>query len=198
MIILFTSYKGSVGKSSIAFNIAAYINSTYVTNDIITIDDDAATNQIEPGLKRIPFQYRSKQNIVFDFGAMSTQVDPKVAHAVDMCDLVVVPTLTDVRSLQATIDIVNFVRAANKPIAVIINNFRDQKKFTLARRHLIDSLGHIPIFAIRATTLFERVSRDGRDWFQNVHNDKGEHQLNKTRIAHEAIYDAILKLGDGV
>lgn len=53
------------------------------------------------------------------------------------------------------------VRAANKPTAVIINKFRDQKKFAQARQHLIDSLGHIPIFAIRATILFERVSRDG-------------------------------------
>lgn len=196
MIILFTSFKGGVGKSSIAFNIAAYINSNYVTNDIIAIDDESVI-QIEPKKRRIPVQFCSETDVVFDFGAMSTQIDPKVSHALNLCDVVVIPTMTDARSLQATIDTVNFVKATHKPIAIIINNFTNQKKFDQARQHLIKTLGRLSIFAIRSTTLFERVSRDGRDWLQNVHNDHGEHQLNKTRVAHEAVYDAILKLGGG-
>lgn len=194
MIILFTSVKGGVGKSSIAFNLAAYVNYTYVTNDIIAIDDDTAI-QIEPKKRRIPVQLSSEPNIVFDFGAMSTQIDPKVSHALNICDVVVIPTMTDPRSLQATIDTVNFAKEANKPIAIIINNFTNPKKCNQARQHLIKNLGRLPIFTIRYTTLFERVSRDGRDWLQNIHNDNGEHQLNKTRIAHEAIYDEILRLG---
>lgn len=59
MIILFTFVKGGVGKSSIAFHVAAYINSTYVTNDIIAIDEEAVI-QIDPKLKRISVQYRSE------------------------------------------------------------------------------------------------------------------------------------------
>ncbi len=196
MKIIFTSFKGGVGKSSIAFNVAAHINSTYITNDMIAIDDKAVI-QIEPKKRRIPAQYCSETDIVLDFGAMSTQIDPKVSHALSMSDVVVIPTLTDARRLQATIDTVNLVKEANKPIAIIINNFTNKKKFAQARQHLIDALGRLPIVAIRSTTLFERVSRDGRDWLQNVHNDKGEHQLNKTRAFHEAVYDAILKLGEG-
>lgn len=196
MRILFTSYKGGVGKSSIAFNFAAYINSIYITNDIIAINDEAVV-QIEPKKRRIPVQFCSETDAVFDFGAMSTQIDPKVSHALSICDVVAIPTMTDARSLQGTVDTVNFAKAANKPLAIIINNFTNQKKFDQARQHLIKTLGPLPVFAIRSTTLFERVSRDGRDWLQNVHNDHGEHQLNKTRAAHEAVYDAILKLGDG-
>lgn len=195
MRILFTSYKGGVGKSSIAFNFAAYINSTYITNDLIAIDDEAVI-QLDTKIKRIPSEHLSEADIIFDFGAMSTQVDPKMTHALKMSDVIAIPTLTDARSLQATIDMVNFAKAVNTPIAIIINNFTNQKKFDLARQHLIDALGHLPIFAIRSTTLFERVSRDGRNWLQNIHNDRGEHQLNKTRASHEEIYDAILKLGE--
>ncbi|WP_417228256.1 ParA family protein [Amphritea sp.] len=196
MIILFTSFKGGVGKSSLAFNLATYINSIYITNDIIAIDDKAVI-QIEPKKKRIPIQLLSETNAVLDFGAMSTQVDPKVSHALSICDVVIIPTMTDARSLQATIDTVNLVKAANKPIAIIINNFTNQKKFNQAAQRLINALGHLPILSIRSTTLFERVSRDGQDWLQNIHNDHGEHQLNKTRVAHEAVYNAILKLGGG-
>lgn len=197
MIILFTSVKGGVGKSSIAFNLSAYINSTYITNDVIAIDD-AAVIHIERNKKRIPTSLLSEEDIVFDFGAMSTHIDPKVSHALNLCDVVVIPTMTDPRSLQATIDTVNFAKAANKPIAIIINNFTNQKKFDQARQYLINTLGHLPIFTIRSTTLFERVSRDGREWLQNVHNDYGEHQLNKTRVAHEAVYDEVLRLGGAV
>lgn len=102
------------------------------------------------------------------------------------------PRLADARSLQATIDTVKLVK---KHIAIIVNNFTNQKTFDLARQHLIASLGHLPIFAICSTTLFERVSRHGRDWLQHIHSDNGEYQLNKTRLSHEAVYEAILKLG---
>ena len=126
MKILFTSFKGGVGKSSIAFNVAAHINSTYITNDIIAIDDKAVI-QIEPKKRRIPAHHCSETDIIFDFGAMSTQIDPKVSHALSMSDVVVIPSLTDARSLQATIDTVNFVKAAKKPIVIIINNFTNHK-----------------------------------------------------------------------
>ena len=53
----------------------------------------------------------------------------------------------------------------------------------------------MPIFAMRSTTLFERVAKDGEQWFSHVHQNNGEYQLNKTRKAHEMIYDAITRLG---
>jgi hypothetical protein len=103
--------------------------------------------------------------------------------------------LTDARSLQGTIDTVNLVKVADKPIAIIINYFTSESKFKRAKDHLTDALGQLPIFAIRTTTLFERVAKDGGEWFSKVHQVNGEYQLNKTRVAHEQVYDAIIALG---
>ncbi len=194
MNVLFTSYKGGVGKSSLAYNFAIYTCKRYLTNDIISIDD-VAIIQIEPKKRSIPAQHRYETDTVFDFGAMSTQLDPKINQAVQLAHVVVIPTLTDPRSLQATVDTAKLVADKGKPIAVIINNFTDQRKFEMAKQYLIDRLGPLPIYAIRATTLFERVSRDGKAWLQNIHSHHGEHQLQKTQAGHENVYDAILALG---
>jgi hypothetical protein len=87
------------------------------------------------------------------------------------------------------------LKVADKPTDIIINNFTSDTKFKHAKDLLIDALGRLPIFAIRTTTLFERVAKDGSEWFSKVHQVNGEYQLNKTRVAHEQVYDAIIALG---
>jgi len=47
----------------------------------------------------------------------------------------------------------------------------------------------------KAATLLKRVVKDGTDWYKNIHNEHGECQLNKPRLAHEQVYIAILNLG---
>lgn len=195
MKVLFLSIKGGVGKSSIAVNFATYTNSFYITNDIVCTQDKQFA-QIEPNKKHIPLRYLSKSDLVIDFGGMYSQLDPKITKAVRLADVIIIPTLTDTRSLEATILTVQLVKPAGKPIVIIINNFKDQKKCDAARQLLFDRLGRLPIFEIRTTTLFERVSLDGREWYANIHNDKGQYQLNKTRIQHEVIYDHIIAIGE--
>ena len=87
------------------------------------------------------------------------------------------------------------LKVADKPIAIIINNFTSDTKFKHAKDYLIDALGRLPIFGIRTTTLFERVAKGGSEWFSKIHQVNGEYQLNKTRVAHEQVYDAIITLG---
>ncbi len=194
MNVLFTAYKGGVGKSSIAFNYSIYTSKRYITNDIIAIKDDNII-QIPPIKRRIPIQHCYPTDTVYDFGAMSTQLDAKIAHAVQLADVIVIPTFTDLRSLRATLDAVNLFATSGKPIAIIINNYTDQRKFEMAKTYLTDILGPLPIFSIRSTRIFERACRDGRDWLLNIHNNHGEYQLQKTQRAHEEVYDAITALG---
>lgn len=191
--ILFMSYKGGVGKSSLAINLAAEIDADYVTNDLITTSTNAI--QIEPNKRRIRKGLLELDRVVFDFGAMSTKLDHKAVQATEVADVIVIPTLTDVRSLEATIKTVNLVSPMNKPVALIINNFTKPNKFDEAKAFLNNKLGKLPIFAVRTTTLFDRVAKDGEEWFKNIHNDNGEWQLNKSRLAHEGVYNSIIELG---
>ena len=194
MRYLVTSMKGGVGKSSIALNLAAYTGSQYITNDI-TIPRGADIIQIPPGKKRIPKELSEQTHTVFDFGALSTLLDPKIAHAARFCDVIIIPTRTDPRSITATIKTFQLVEDAGKPIVVVINHFKDSKKHDFARDRLLSALGRIPIFAIRETTLFDRVSRDGVEWFVNIHNERGAHRLQQTAQYHSGIYDRITAIG---
>lgn len=194
MKYLIVSIKGGVGKTGIAQNLATYMNAQCVTNDLV-VNANSNIIQLEPKKKSIPVKFCARVPVVFDFGASYNNLDPKLAHAVKLSNVIVVPTLTDARSLQATIDTVNLVKVANKPIAIILNNFTSETKFKQAKDYLIDALGRLPIFGIRTTTLFERVAKDGSDWFSKVHQIKGEYQLNKTRVAHDKVYAAITALG---
>lgn len=194
MKILVAAIKGGVGKTGIALNLATYIGAQCVTNDIV-INDNSDIIQLEPKKRSIPIKFCAQVPVVFDFGASYNSLDHKLAHAVKLSDVIAIPTLTDARSLQGTIDTVNLLKVAGKPIAIIINNFTSDTKFKHAKDFLIDALGQLPIFGIRTTTLFERVAKDGSEWFSKVHQINGEYQLNKTRIAHELVYDAITALG---
>tara|TARA_R110001583_G_C5658391_1_gene409422 strand:+ start:3883 stop:4476 length:594 start_codon:yes stop_codon:yes gene_type:complete len=194
MKILVASLKGGTGKSSIAANLSTYIDAPYVTNDIV-VSDKSNVYQIAHSLKRVPFEYRHLKHVVFDFGAMSTNIDPKVSHAVTFCDVCVIPTLTDARSIKATIETYKLIEPSGLPIVIIINNFTKQKKHDEVREYLLEELNYPPIYSIRTTTLFERVAAHGEQWYKQVHQEMGEYQLNRSRQAHELFYDAIIADG---
>ena len=194
MKILVTAIKGGVGKTGIALNLATYIGAQCVTNDLV-VNDNSGIIQIEPKTKSMPIKFCANVPVVFDFGASYNSIDPKLARAVKLSNAIVIPSLTDARSLQGTIDTVNLVKVAGKPIVIIINKFTSATKFKHAKDYLTDALGQLPIYGIRTTTLFERVAKDGSEWFSKVHQVNGEYQLNKTRITHEQVYDDIIALG---
>lgn len=147
-------------------------------------------------LKPKPLQYRGNGDLVLDFGATSTSIVPKLAHAVRMSNLVVIPTLTDTLSLKTTVDTVNFIQEPDTPITIIIKNLTDNKKYLKIHTYLKNGLTHCPaIYSIRTITLFEHVALDGEEWLLNVHNQKGEYKLNKTSKAHHRVYEAIASIG---
>lgn len=197
MKFIVCSMKGGVGKSVISRSLAIYTNSTYVTNDLST-PLNTTTQSLRGSKKRLPIHLVKNPDVVFDFGAMSTAIDPKLSHALSLCDVVIIPTLVDPISISATVASYRFVSEAGKPIVIIINNFSDKKKLKEAINELTKQLGKVHIFEFRVTTLFDRVSKHGNTWFQSIHNDNGEYQLKKTARKHECIYDQIIEIGMGL
>lgn len=194
MKILYFSLKGGVGKSSLALNHALENGYVYVTNDISTNIDESHQSefyQISHNKKRIPREFMSLEEVIFDFGAMSNVIDHKVTQAVKLCDGVVIPTFTDERSLQATIESYNLIKNDAKSIVIVINNYTQEKKYLYACEVLNEALGNPVILDVRTTTLFERVAKDGAEWFKNINNGKGEFQLAKTKETHQSLYNEI-------
>jgi MinD-like ATPase involved in chromosome partitioning or flagellar assembly len=197
MKFLYFSLKGGVGKSSIALNHALENNYSYITNDITTNMDRTlikSFHQIPHSMKRIPKDLLYLEDVVFDFGAMSSVIDSKVTHAVKHCDCVIIPTLTDARSLKATIETYLLIKDEAKSVIIIINNYQQASKYEYAYDKLTNALGKQTILDIRSTTLFERVARDGIKWFKNIGHAKGEHQLLKTKNIHQEVYKTINKI----
>jgi MinD superfamily P-loop ATPase len=193
MKALFLSLKGGVGKSCLATFMAANYDLTYVTNDLVSPQRKEGIIQIESNKKRIPKAILALDDVVFDFGANSTYQDPKISQLVKHVDLIVVPTLTDPRSLEATIKTVKLLNDVEIPIIIIINKFRQMPKYETARDRLINALGRIPIYYIKETTLFDRMTTDGQEWYRNIDHVMGEYQLKKTNRFINNVFERIIK-----
>lgn len=193
MKTLFVSLKGGVGKSCLATFMAANYGLPYVTNDLTPPQSEEETIQIDTNKKRIPKHILDLDDVVYDFGAISTYLDPKIGQLVNHVDLIVVPTRTDPRSIEATIETVNLLFGSEVPIVIIINNFRKMNKYETTRDKLINKLGEMPIYYIKETTLFDRMTTDGLEWYSNIDHAMGEHQLQKTNQFITGVFRRVIK-----
>lgn len=183
MKTLFLSLKGGVGKSSIATVMTSITGYPYVTNDLtVPIAHKDTTLQIEADKKRIPKSILDLEDAIFDFGANSTHLDPKISQLLYHVNLIIIPMRPDQRSLVATLETIRLLDDLKVPIVIIINNFKDMKKFRKFRDILINKLGKTSIYYIRETTLFDRIAEDGIHWYENINHDMGEYQLQKTNL----------------
>jgi len=194
MKILYFSLKGGVGKSSISLNHSQYLAIPYITNDISTHIDQTEIKdfyQIEHSKKRLPKKILELHDGIYDFGAMSSTVDAKVTQVVNICDAVIIPTLCDVRSLEATMHTYNFIKDEARLVIFIINNYTDIAKFEFAYEWIKDKIPNAIILDVRKTTLFERVAKDGINWLRHVGNKRGEHMLKRSKKNHEDMFQTI-------
>lgn len=105
----------------------------------------------------------------------------------------VIPTLTDQRSIKATIEFVRFIESTKVPYVIIVNNFTQQKKYERTKDAIRDALGEVPILPMKHTTLFERMAGHGQDWQHNIHNQRCMSRLRKTQKLHERLYRQIIE-----
>jgi MinD-like ATPase involved in chromosome partitioning or flagellar assembly len=197
MKLVVLQIKGGVGKTSIAVSFALSKHFALVTNDVVTDLTKLTTLQtylIDTNLKRIPAKFMKKDlDIIFDMGAMSGLVDAKTAHAVKMADGVLIPTMSDARSIRGAIETIKFVQTEMTNIFIIVNKVTNDKEFEKIVEQFKPYLATNNIFFMRDTTLFKRIADDGDDWYLNMHNKRGNHMLKKTMQKHNEIYEEIIK-----
>lgn len=196
MYICVLQVKGGVSKTSVSIGLALSKGFNIVSNDMVTSFENLKglkTNHIDENLKTIPGKFfRKGADTVFDMGGMSGNIDPKTAHAVKKADCIVIPTLTDVRSIEGAIKTIEFVEQECNNIFVIVNRVKKEQEYQQCVELLKPYIDVSSIYCMKETTLFQRIAKDGDEWYKNIHHEKGSHQLLKTIAKHEEIYQNII------
>ena len=120
MIITVYNFKGGVGKTSIALNIALSLDMGIITNDIYSpIENILPEKQFIKLEKDMPIpDIPEGMNIIFDLGGY---VDQRAIEAIKQSDKVLIPVTNDLINLQVTINAIDEIREFNENLLIIAN-----------------------------------------------------------------------------
>ena len=166
-IITVTGYKGGIGKSTTAIHLATYFSERGRT---VLVDGDPNRTSINWGERgSLPFEVaderRAMKTIVgADFIVIDTPARP---HSDDLkelssgCDLLILPTIPDILSLQPMLEIAQDLGDANYRALLTVVPPKPNKEGETIRQELID--GGVPVFQtmIRRTVGFPKAALAG-------------------------------------
>lgn len=149
------SIKGGVGKTTLSVQISQMLNYTYVTND-----SHSSAHNLMPEEKgflvsseeydEIPFD----KNIVYDFGGFR---DNRINDIIKQSDKIVIPTLTSIVDVQATLATLKDVAEVNKNIIIVINKAKNNNKAVELKEYLLEEIEKL-YKDLNVTILFVRDS----------------------------------------
>ena len=153
------SIKGGVGKTTLSVQITQMLDYTYVTND-----SHSSAHNLMPEEKgflvsieeyeEIPYD----DNIVYDFGGFK---DTRINDIIKQAKKIVIPTLTSIVDVQATMATLKDVIEINKNIIIVVNRAKNNNKATELKEYLddeikkLDSSINIPIIFVRESSVLE-------------------------------------------
>jgi cellulose biosynthesis protein BcsQ len=184
------SIKGGVGKTTLSVQISQMLEHTYVTND----SHSSAHNLMpeEKGFlvsieeyKEIPYD----DNVVYDFGGFK---DTRINDIIKQANKIVIPTLTSIVDVQATMATLKDVIEINKNIILVVNRAKNNNKATELKEYLADEIKkldsniNIPIIFVRESSVLEDSLFD----CEYVETKAGNNRF-KRHIYRNAIEDMI-------
>ncbi len=153
------SIKGVVGKTTLYVQITQMLDYTYVTND-----SHSSAHNLMPEEKgflvsieeyeEIPFD----DNVVYDFGGFK---DTRINDIIKQAKKILIPTLTSIVDVQATMATLKDVIEINKNIVIIVNRAKNNNKAIELKEYLddeikkLDSNINIPIIFVRESSVLE-------------------------------------------
>jgi cellulose biosynthesis protein BcsQ len=153
------SIKGGVGKTTLSVQISQMLDFTYVTND----SHSSAHNLMpeEKGFLVSKEEYNEipyDENVVYDFGGFK---DTRINDIVKQAQKIVIPTLTSIVDLQATLATLKDVIEINKNILIVVNRAKNNNKANELKEYLKEEISkeykdiNIPIIFVRESSVLE-------------------------------------------
>ena len=184
------SIKGGVGKTTLSVQISQMLEHTYVTND-----SHSSAHNLMPEEKgflvsieeyeEIPYD----DNVVYDFGGFK---DTRINDIIKQANKIVIPTLTSIVDVQATMAMLKDVIEINKNIILVVNRAKNNNKATELKEYLADEIKkldsniNIPIIFVRESSVLEDSLFD----CEYVETKAGNNRF-KRHIYRNAIEDMI-------
>jgi cellulose biosynthesis protein BcsQ len=185
------SIKGGVGKTTLSVQISQMFDYTYVTND-----SHSSAHNLMPEEKgflvsseeydEIPFD----ENIVYDFGGFK---DTRINNIIKQANKIIIPTLTSIVDVQATMATLKDVAQINKNIIIAINRTKNNNKAIELKEYLSDEIKKsfqdldISIVFVRESSVLEDSLFD----CEYVETKAGTNRF-KRHIYRNAIEDMII------
>ena len=152
MIISVLNKKGGVGKTPISFSLAKDLGYFLQSND------NSVVENIYPDMAKITSKPQLIENCVYDFGGFK---DTRINDIIKQAKKILIPTLTSIVDVQATMATLKDVIEINKNIVIIVNRAKNNNKAIELKEYLddeikkLDSNINIPIIFVRESSVLE-------------------------------------------
>jgi len=160
MNITVVNFKGGVGKSMIAHQLISGFGFYGCEVDPYGSLSDRLPERVE----RIDIQQKHlekpKNETIFDFGGFD---DIKLDQAINYSDLIIIPFIPTLETIQGTVDTLVRVASANKPILMVPNMSQKENDINDAKFVFEETLGfEIEMFPIPMSVALQTAINENR------------------------------------